>query len=164
MVALLVSACAGDPPGGRSTPRDVSGSAFFREAEDTIEVRGFGRWPLRRAVLVSPDGSSLDALDIRNERVAGEEPGLRPSVGIGGSGGSRSGTDIGVGISIPILGGGGTPASIASGASFPVIEMAAYRATWKLWVVRMEFDGPEGRARHLDVPAPEPPSRSERSR
>lgn len=163
-LAVLLLGCGSDPQSARDSPRDVSASAFFRDSEDTIEARGFGRWPLQQAELVAPDGAVYLALDIRNDRTAGADPGLRPSVGIGGSGGSRSGADVGVGISIPILGGGGMPPSIASRASFPVIDMPGYRATWKLWVVRMQFAGADGRPRYVEVPAPEPPSRSDRSR
>jgi len=162
-LAALPVACAdaGDSPPVR--PRDLSASAFFRESEDTIEVRGFGRWPLEQAELLVPDGGVVTALDIANEATAGT-PGLRPSVGIGGSGGSRSRTDVGVGISFPILGGGATPASIASRASFPILDMPTYRATWRLWRVRLRFGGSGGEPIHLEVPAPEPPSRSDRSR
>lgn len=163
-LATLPLACSSDPEPPRNNPRDISASAFFRDSEDTVEVRGFGRWPLSQAELIAPDGAAFMALDIHNDRAAGSDPGLRPSVGIGGSGGSRSGADVGVGISIPILGGGGTPPSIASRASFPVIDMPTYRTTWRLWVVRMQFAGADGRPRYVEVPAPEPPSRSDRSR
>lgn len=162
-LAALPVACAdaGDSPKVR--PQDLSASAIFRESEDTIEVRGFGRWPLERAELLMPDGGVVTALDIVNEATAGIS-GLRPAVGIGGSGGSRSRTDVGVGISFPILGGGATPPSIASRASFTILDMATYRATWRLWQVRLRFAGSGGEPIHLELPAPEPPSRSERNR
>ncbi len=126
-------------------------------------MRGFGRWPLEQAELLMPDGGVVAALDIINEATAGTS-GPRPSVGVGASGGSRSRTDVGVGISFPILGGGGTPTSIASRASFPILDMTTYRATWRLWQVRLRFAGSGGESIYLEVPAPDPSSRSERSR
>lgn len=158
LVILALAACEGSGGGGGVSGEDgrtPEASAFFLNGEDTIEVRGFGRMPLDHAELIAPDGMAQTALDRRNERVA-DDYASRPTVGIGGGGGSR-GAGVGVGLSFPIL--DDRPAGVwyRSRASFPILDMALYRATWRDWRIRMRFQGVDGPARQVEVPAPEPP-------
>ncbi|WP_119418687.1 hypothetical protein [Desertibaculum subflavum] len=157
LVILVLAACEGSSGGGTSSEdaRTPEASAFFLTGEDTIEVRGFGRMPLDHAELIAPDGTTQTALDRRNERVADDYV-SRPTVGIGGGGGSR-GAGVGVGLSFPIL--DDRPAGVwyRSRASFPILDMALYRVTWRDWRIRMRFQGADGPTRQVELPAPEPP-------
>lgn len=155
---LALAACEGSSGGGASTQdaRAPEASAFFLTGEDTIEVRGFGRLPLDHAELIAPDGTTQTALDRRSERVADDYYAGRPTVGVGGAGGSR-GSAVGVGISLPVF--EDRPAGVwyRSRASFPILDMALYRATWRDWRIRLRFQGTDDRMRQVELPAPEPP-------
>ena len=159
VIGLLAAACGNSGSGnGGSAPqssRSPEASAFFLTGEDTIEVRGFGRLPLDQAELVAPDGSTQVALDRRNEYVADDYYSGRPTVGVGGAGGSR-GSAVGVGISFPIFEDRPSGSWYRSRASFPILDMGIYRATWRDWRIRLKFQGTAEQARHVELPAPEP--------
>lgn len=154
-LVLVLAACEGSSGASSQDARTPEASTFFLTGEDTLEVRGFGRMPLDHAELIAPDGTTQTALDRNNERVADDYV-SRPSVGVGGAGGSR-GAAVGVGLSFPIL--EDRPAGVwyRSRASFPVLDMALYRATWRDWRIRMRFQGADGQMRQVELPAPEPP-------
>jgi hypothetical protein len=157
-LVVLLAGCAGEGASTSPSGRAPEASAFFLAGEDTIEVRGFGRAPLDRAELIAPDGTTQTALDRQNEYVA-DAIGARPSVGIGGGGGSR-GAAVGVGLNFPIateLVEGGW---YRSPASFPILDREIYRATWRDWRIRLRFLGPGEPMRQLELPAPELPSPS----
>ncbi len=92
---LLAGGCAAPAPQIRTQLAD-GGRA--------IEIVATGAERLLSAALIAPDGSRL-AAEIATAAAAPE----RPRVGIGASGGSSSGIDPGIGVSIPIgwLSGGG---------------------------------------------------------
>lgn len=158
LLLLLLAACEGSSRSGASTQdaRTPEASAFFLTGEHTIEVRGFGRMLLDYAELIAPDGTTQTALDRHNERVADDYYAGGPTVGIGGGGGSR-GAGIGVGLSFPILEDRPAGAWYRSRASFPILDMETYRATWRDWRIRMRFQGADKEMRQVELPAPEPP-------
>lgn len=157
LAACVLAACGegGGGPGSRDGNLPEA-RAFFRSGEDTIEVRGFGRLPLDQAELIAPDGATQVALDRNNEYVADDYYSGRPSVGIGGGGGSR-GAGVGVGLSFPILQDRSAGIWYRSRASFPILDMALYRATWRDWRIRLRFQGTGEMMRQVELPAPEPP-------
>jgi hypothetical protein len=154
---LALAACNGGGSGSTaSSTRGPETSAFFVTGENTIEVRGFGRLPLEQAELIAPDGTVQTALDRQNDYVT-DDYYSRPTVGVGGAGGSR-GSAVGVGISFPILEDRSSGAFYRSRASFPILDMPLYRLTWRDWRIRMRFQGAGEPARQVELPAPEPPA------
>ncbi len=82
----------------------------------TIEIGATGAERLLAATLIAPDGTRI-AGEIATAATAPE----RPRVGIGASGGSSSGIDPGIGITVPLgwLSGGGA-GQIESRARIPL--------------------------------------------
>ena len=106
-MALLAGACTAPAPQIRTQLSDGG---------RTIEIVATGAERLLRAALIVPDGTNIPA-EIATASAASE----RPRVGIGASGGSSSGIDPGIGVSIPLgwLSGGGA-AQIESRARIPL--------------------------------------------
>lgn len=133
-------------------------SAEFLSDGATIAVTVIDPQPLDRAELIAPDGATVFATDIHRRKLGGPDDAMEPHVGIVGGGGSRSGVDAGIGVSVPVFGWGqhhGTP--IESKTRVLVPDMAAYRTTWQLWQIRLRLGAPGGPASFATVPAPEPP-------
>ncbi len=115
-----------------------------------------------RVELIAPDGRSIASGDITRERMS---PGGRWSdssglgVGVGGSGGSRGGTNIGVMFGFP-LGGGAAADPIGSEARttarIPLANPAAYRASAEQWKVRISLSDLAGYNSTATIPAPLP--------
>lgn len=152
---MLVACDRGGGNSAETAARAPDASAFFRTGENTIEVRGFGRQRLEHAELVAPDGNAQTALDRENEYVSDDYYG-RPSVGVGVGGGSR-GAGVGVGLNFPILTDRSSSVWYRSRASFPILDMDFYRATWRDWRIRLTFQATDGTTRQVELPAPEPP-------
>jgi len=118
-------------------------------------------------VLVAPDGTEIAAFVIDRERpdYAGDSgSGMSWGMGTGvavGTGGS-SGVGVGVGIGFPIGGGSSAdPSTIRyrTQAQIRVPDMAAYRAGWESWVLRIHLPKDElWTERTIELPAPEPPA------
>ncbi len=156
LLALLVlAACSGDRDEGISNPvtaRFIPGGADASR----IEVAVTDRQAVETAELVAPDGAVTSAHQIERDRiVAGGGPG--PSVGVGVFGGSSGDIGTSIGIGIPIFGDydTGDPA-IDSRAVIRVPDLAAYRAGWQHYRVRLHLGPPENE-RVMEIPAPRPP-------
>ncbi|MBI3451499.1 MAG: hypothetical protein HY057_01435 [Rhodospirillales bacterium] len=155
----LLPACADAP----AAPRP-SLSAGFVVAEQGIEIRARDPLPLRRAALILPGGASVPAHEIASTRPPPPETSRpeQPGVSIEGSGGSRSGTDTAIVLSLPVdLGvlGRERRASgrlIESRARIDVPDPAAYRRDWSGAILRLTFGDPPGEVRTVDFPAPDP--------
>lgn len=153
---LILAGCTG---GGDGVTRPVS--ATFVESEDPtaaeIEVTVADRLPLETAELVAPDGSAIAAHRIdRSKVVERHEP--EPSVGVGVFAGSRGRVGTSVGINVPV-GRSGAPYDpvIESRARLRVPDMAAYRAGWPEYRVRLQLGTSDVNRRTMEIPAPRPP-------
>ena len=155
--ALLLAACAGDDrPAPIASP---VAARFVADMADVIEVEISDRQPVDQVELLAPDGRVIPAYQILRETAVEAGVGLRPSIGVGVSGGSSSRVGVGVGIGFPI-GGFERPADaprVRSLARLRVPDMAAYRAAWPHWVLRIRLGTPEAGLRFMEIPAPRPP-------
>lgn len=155
--ALLLAACAGDDR--REPIASPVAVRFAADAADVIEAEVTDRQPVDRVELAGPDGRVVPAYQILRDTAAEAGVGLRPSIGVGVSGGSSSRVGVGVGIGFPI-GGFERPAEpppVRSLARLRVPDMAAYRAAWPRWTLRIRLGTPEAGFRFMEVPAPRPP-------
>ena len=122
--------------------------------------------PVTRVELAAPDGRIFLAHHIDRERLTRRGGGYygQPTMGVGVGGGSGgccwggSGVGLGVGFGFP-LGDAREPdygpAGVASTALVQVPDMAAYRAHWQQWKVRI-YLGEGGSERMVEVAAPQP--------
>lgn len=161
---LLLAACAG---GGRGEPPVAPAvmTGFAEGMTDVVEVEVTTERPVEAAELVGPDGRTYPAYQILRDRVVQEEGGsLFPNVGVGigvvGGSSSRIGTSVGIGLPL----GGFDRADkqqVSSRARIRIEDVAAYRAAWQDWTVRLRFDEPAADGRVMEVPAPPPPPPTE---
>jgi len=155
---LLLAACGSGSGLGGTGPG--ASAAFAAGEEDVVEVRVVDRLPLESAELVAPDGRVHPAREIERDRIVEERPRPRPGFGVGVFGGSRGHVGTGVGIGFPIGGFDTGPGETRyeSRARIPVDDMAAYRAGWPGWKVRLTVGIQEaGNIRAMEIPAPRPP-------
>lgn len=112
------------------------------------------------AVLIGPDGIEIAAYRIERDR---ESSSSRyddsPSAGVGVGGGS-GGFGVGIGIGIPLGGSSESYVRYETEAKIRLPDMAAYRATWREWTLRIHMPAGEGGAaeRTIEMPAPAPPN------
>ncbi len=161
--AFLMAACAdqrgADAPAGTADNPVVT--TFSTSEPDTLDVQVTDREPVTRVELAAPDGQVFTAHQIDRERLSrrGGSYG-QPSMGVGVGGGSGGfGVGTGVGFGFPLGGGDyGAPRDprVASTAKIRVPDMAAYRARWQQWKVRVTL-GEGGSKRVIEVGAPPPP-------
>ena len=151
--AMLLAGCSS------SSSPTVEGADFDLDWDDgeiivveLEDVRSFDQ-----AVLVAPDGTEFPAFSMERDRETSTQA-VQPSVGTGVSGGSN-GVGVGVGLSIP-LGGFDDDTSVdyRTRAQIRVPDMAAYRASWQQWTLRIHqpMEDIYGE-RTLTLPAPKPP-------
>jgi hypothetical protein len=160
LALAALAACASDQKSnaGADAQSDYAAS-FAPEASDLLLVEVRDEDPVRAARLVAPDGSATEAhaIDTERTRGSGGGGGVYPSIGVGVGGGSNSGVATGVGIGFPIFGGGGGGGrpEYRSTARIHVPDMAAYRANWQKYELRVTVG--EGTDQHqIVIPAPEP--------
>ncbi len=150
---LLLTGCAEAPP------PPVSASARLLDGT-RLEIRVSSPAPLDAAELTAPDGRGFIAQLIETQGMRDQEGASigRPSVVVGGSGGSSSGLDAGIGLSLPIrnpFSSGARQRPYASRAEFflPAALLAQYRDTgaagWELFLAYGNS------SRSLTAPAPE---------
>lgn len=176
LAALALAACA-DRQSGSVTPQEqpraggptVEAGPAIRWrtalAGDAVTVEVLDRnnaYRVERVELLAPDGRAYSSNDITRERMS---PGGRWTdssglgVGVGGSGGSRGGTNVGVMFDFP-LGGGGRADPIGSEARtfarIPLADPAAYRANAAQWKVRISLSDLAGYNSSAVIPAPLP--------
>jgi hypothetical protein len=165
--AFLTVACSNQPatntPAG--TPANPVVTSFSESEKDTLDVQVTDRQPVTQAELTSPDGKVFIAHQIDRERLTRYGGSYGPTVGVGVGGGSWNGGGFGVGTGVGFgfpLGGGGSydgprDGGVASTARIRVPDMAAYRAHWQQWKVRVTLG--EGAAKRvIEVGAPPPPA------
>ncbi len=140
LAALLwLAACAAPPP--------PAVTATARIEAGWLGIRVSAPAPLDQAELTAPDGRAFAARRIQAPGVAvrTEEVVGRPSVLIGGSGGSSSGLDAGIGLSIPLknpFGGGERQRAYVSQADFelPAEALESYRdSNGQGWALLIQF-------------------------
>ncbi len=152
LLPLLLAGCAAPPP--------PPVSAAARQIDATgLEIRVSAPAPLEAAELTAPDGRVFAARRITTPGQSQEAPLVgRPSVVLGGSGGSSSGLDAGIGLSLPIrnpFSSGERARAYASQAEFslPAEALARYREQraqgWSLYLLYGNS------SRSLAAPAPE---------
>ena len=156
LALAALAACASDHAEPAKT---LYQATFAPDSQDVMVVEVRDDEPMTAARLVAPDGTNSDAYSIDTDRrPGGASTGILPSVGVGVSGGSSSHVSTGIGIGFPIFGSNGpTPRpQYHSTARIQVRDMAAYRANWQKFEVRLTVG--EGSAEHqVVIPAPEPP-------
>ena len=154
LALMLLAGC------GSSTSQTVEGADFDLDWDDgeiivvaLEDVRSFDQ-----AVLIAPDGTEIPAFSMERDRETNTQA-VQPSLGTGVSGGS-GGVGVGIGLSIP-LGNYDDDVSIdyRTRAQIRVPDMAAYRASWQEWELRIHqpMEDIYGE-RTLLLPAPEPPA------
>jgi hypothetical protein len=158
---LLLAACSSD--NGSGATAQAPNARFAPDAADVVEVRITDRLPLEAAELVAPDGSSVAARDIQRDRIVEQRQPVRagPAFGVGVFGGSGGHFGTGAGIGFPIGGygyeSGPGETRVQSLARIEIPDMAAYRAGWPNWKVRLKLGTTEAGNRTIEIPAPRPP-------
>jgi hypothetical protein len=159
--AFLTAACSGqqsvNTPAG--TPGNPVVTSFSQSEQNTLDVQVTDRQPVTQAELASPDGQTFVAHQIDRERLSsGGGYGSPMGVGVGVGGGS-GGFGVGTGFGIGFGGGSGAPRDprVTSTARIRVPDMAAYRAQWQQWKVRVTL-GEGSSRRTIEVGAPPPPT------
>ena len=123
-------------------------ASFSGSEQDTVKVQVTDPQPVTRVELAAPDGRIFLAHQIDRERLTRQGGGYygQPTVGVG------------VGFGFP-LGDAREPdyrpAGVASTALVHVPDMAAYRAQWQQWKVRI-YLGEGASERMVEVAAPQP--------
>lgn len=158
---LLLSSCAAPEP----LPPSLR--AGFVAGSAVIEVQARDPLPLRAAELLLPDGAVVAAEELASTL---PPPPPRPGeprdagVGVGVVGGSRSGVDTAVVVSLPVDFGGlfrrrRPPELIESRARFAISDLGAYRMAWPAARLRLTLGDTPGPTRVVELPAPAPPER-----
>ncbi len=162
--AFLMAGCADNgsasQKGGTANPVVTS---FSTSEQDTLQVQVTDREPVTKAELAASDGRIFLAHQIDRERLTRQDGGYgEPSMGVGVAGGSGGhvGTGVGVGFGFPFIIGGSDEYGyreprVASTALIHVPDMAAYRAQWQQWKVRV-YLGEGANERMIEVAAPQP--------
>ncbi len=164
--AFLMAGCANNQgtDGQKGSPANPVVTSFSRSEQDTLQVQVTDREPVTKAELASPDGRIFLAHQIDRERLTRQggsygQPSMGVGVGVGGGSGGDVGTGVGVGFGFPfVIGGGGDgyrAPRVASTALIHVPDMAAYRAQWQQWKVRV-YIGEGASQRVIEVAAPQP--------
>src|SRR5262245_18167044 len=165
--AFLMASCTGNA-GSRSyapVPANPVVTSFSGSEQDTVQVQVTDPQPVTRVELAAPDGRIYLAQQIDRERITRQGGGYygQPTVGVGVGGGSGgccwngSGVGVGLGFGSPL---GDArhpdyPVGVVSTALVHVPDMAAYRAQWQQWKVRI-YLGDGGNERIVEVAAPPP--------
>ena len=166
--AFLMAGCTDNhgTAGPRGDPANPVVTSFSGSEQDTLQVQVTDPQPVTRVELAAPDGRVFLADRIDRERLTRQGGGYygQPTVGIGVGGGSGGccwndgGVGVGFGFGFP-LGDAREPdygpGGVASTALVHVPDMAAYRAQWKQWKVRI-YLGEGAGERMVEVAAPAP--------
>jgi hypothetical protein len=166
--AFLMAGCANNHGAAaqRGTPANPVVTSFSESEQDTVKVQVTDPQPVTRVELAAPDGRILLAHQMDRERLIRQGGSYygQPTVGFGvggGSGGccwSGSGVGVGLGFGFPLGDARQTddrPAGVISTALVRVPDMAAYRAQWQQWKVRI-YLGEGANERMVEVAAPPP--------
>ena len=140
MLLSALAACAASERGPREVTRAAAAAEFV--GSNVIAITVIDPEPLDEAELIAADGTSYAAVNISHAAVAEANAGLQPQFGLVGSGGPRSGSDVGFGVALPVFGWGGSKGAMQSRATVAVPDMEIYRATWRLWQIRARLGKP----------------------
>jgi len=164
---FLMAACANNQgtAGHQGSAANPVVTSFSTGEQDTLEVQVTDREPVTRAELAAPDGRIFLAQRIDRERLTRQgggygQPSLGVGVGVAGGSGGHVGTGVGVGFGFPFIIGGSDDYGyreprVTSTALIHVPDMAAYRAQWQQWKVRV-YLGEGASQRMIEVAAPQP--------
>jgi hypothetical protein len=165
--AFLTASCANNTGshGHAAAPANPVVTSFSESEQDTVKVQVTDPQPVTRVELAAPDGRVFLASQIDREHLT-HQGGYygQPTVGVGVGGGSGccwggSGVGVGVGFGFP-LGDAREPdypVGVSSTALIHVQDMAAYRAQWQQWKVRIYLgEGANERIVEVAAPAPQP--------
>ncbi len=159
LAMLMLAACSNSGGGGYGGTSPYVTDAHFLSGDPTvIEVKIRDPLPVKGAVLVDPTGVETAAYDIQRDRqMYSSNGGLRPSVGVGVSGGSSGRIGTGIGIGFPIYSGGSDYRGefTESVAKVKISNPVLYRTTWQSWTLRVDLeDGANKRTLELVPPKP----------
>jgi hypothetical protein len=155
LALVALAACSGDEDRGFSNP---VAARFAAEAGDRIEVTVADPQPVETAELVAPDGAATEAYQIDRSKTVEEDGRASPSVGVGVFGGSSGHIGTSIGIGIPIFGSGAPEDPVIdSRVLIRVPDMAAYRASWQDYRLRLHLGTTDTNRRIMEIPAPRPP-------
>ncbi|MFZ5791505.1 MAG: hypothetical protein ACOY3L_12480 [Pseudomonadota bacterium] len=156
------------PSGGAGPTTGAGGiglpvtARFVEGKPDLIEVSIRDAQPADQVELVAPSGAATAAFELDRERVT-----MAPTAptgvewGFGITGGSSSGVQPRLGVGIPIFGQPSPPTpreEVLSTARIKVPDMAAYRAQWRHWILRILFGTKGPSPRKMEMAAPAPPA------
>jgi hypothetical protein len=169
LVALSLAGCGGasgpGTPSGQLPPGPAVATAQVRAGfgglTDTIEIRAVELLPLREAVLVAPDGTTVPANSITvadNPRVmTGQwsqanrwDAPVDPANTLAAL--TLTGVQAGA-----ALGADQQLLAMVSRADIPLPDPVAYRRDWRDWRIRLTFGTPPGDVVTNEIPAPQPP-------
>ena len=165
--AFLMASCADNSSSQRyqAAPANPVVTGFAESEQDTVRVQVTDPQPVTRVELAAPDGRTFLAHQIDRERLTRQGGGYgQPTMGVGVGGGSssgwgrRSGVGVGIGFGFPLgdaSQSAARPVGVTSTALVRVPDMAAYRAQWQQWRVRI-YLGEGASERMVEVAAPPP--------
>lgn len=154
----LAAGCAREPRPPVGPPRVTAAPVDDGAA---VQVRVVGLMPGARVAgirLVAPDGTALTPAERRESRTHAGGGGAASSVGVGATGGSASGINPFVTLSLDFLGGDGGPERRTRQivARIPLPDPAAYRDTAADWRLEVDLVDVAGAKRTRTLPAPRP--------
>lgn len=158
LALLLLAACSGNGGSGSAGTQYSSEARFLSGDPTVIEVKVRDPLPVRRAVLVDPNGAETAAYDIQRDRqISRSGGGARPTVGVGVGGGSSGHFGTGIGIGFPIYPGGSDHRSelTESTAKVKISNPVLYRTTWQSWKLRVDLEDGANK-RTIDMVPPKP--------
>ena len=158
-LAAGLAACADEGPAPAPPSRPTFTAGFLAGSPDTVEVTLEDRQPIEKAELLAPDGTTLAAGRVSTGRTITREDQDGFGIGVTAEGGSSDPVHTDVGVSLPLFGTAQpSPAEFyASRALIRIPDMAAYRAGWQRWKLRLLLGSPTGTERNVELPAPRPP-------
>jgi len=155
-LAVGLAACTDESPAPPPPSQPSFTAGFLAGSADTVEVTLEDRQPIEKAELRAPDGTTLAADRISADRTVTSQNQDGLGIGVTAEGGSSDPLDVGV--SLPLFGTKQpSPAeSYSSRALIRIPDMAAYRAGWQHWKLRLLLGSPTGTERKVELAAPRP--------
>jgi hypothetical protein len=128
-----------------------------------IEVKIRDSEAAEQVELVAPGGAAaaypLD--ETRQVSIPQQHSGI--DIGVVATGGSSSHVRTGIGIGFPIFGSAEAPkpvTEVLTRARLRIADLAAYRADWQHWIIRIRFAIGKPNERKMEMAAPQPPAAS----
>lgn len=154
------------PVGSTSSTRTAGGIAYPVTATfvpghpDILEVQIRDHQAANEVALVAPGGATIAAyqLDATKQVIVPQES-SGVNFGLGVAGGSEGDVRTGIGIGFPIFGSAAPPRAeteVLTRARVRIVDLAAYRADWQRWVLRVMFDAGQSTERKMEIVAPQP--------